>query len=1024
MIKINSRNTHAFSCRNTAKLKSKYNFNLKIRFIQTVSQFVNNPFIHSSSLKNEIHNCKFSFAQKFKNISYQYNCHNYFVNSYSTYIDVNEIGVQLLPEDIHYEVFGKNISKIAESFGKTSEKNANDESKSPQSSSETHSNIVNLSKEHLKRQGLFNEGQAPVYNELYAKLNIKNSSIQAKNIRDHFKKISLDTYSDYLSLAKAFVSSDKPAQIPSSEIIIKSGWVRYVFDQNSNTYSHESVIGIKEDALVFDIENLTTLSPYPLLASAVTSEATYLWISPYITGESNSPNHLIKISEPSSKKAKIIIGHNISYDRARIFEEYSYTSTLNRFIDTMSLHIATSGLCSQQRPIYNKVSKILKDENYSPENSIFISKFGKMASVSSTNGLKAAVKFHNNIDLDKDIRDTFVTGCISDIRENILPLIDYCTNDVLATLDLYKTLFPKYLKLCPHPASFAGMLIMTNSFLPIYLPQWESFVNTCEQKSESITKELQDKLVELALLAIECKDPHSDPWLKNLDWTPFKIKTTKAKVNKYGKILPGGEPKLFKNFKKYSKDELDFLTGKPKWFTDCYDFESKKIIITFKQQLTPYLLKLTWLNYPLYYSKNFGWTFVVPRSQLDKVDLLSKNNSSLADLSGLNESSEDDIFRSNLILIAKMPILKFTSEIENKNYEPIPASDTENYYFRIPHKDGENANCGNPLSKNYLSSIENNVLGSSFEISKEAIQMNTLTSYWVSVRKRVIGQFVVPMNDKLKSEHTSSIKSDHLGMILPQLVPMGTITRRGVEPTWATASNAKKNRIGSEIKTLIRSPTICSTETGQKQSFKVVGADVDSEELWISSLMGDAQFGSHGSTALGYMTLLGTKSQGNDMHSATAKILGIDRNNAKVFNYSRIYGAGVKHATQLLCQYNSNITQPDALKLAKNLYLKTKGVKMNSMGFESEFFSLKENDPNSEKEKGSLNQAPELQEKNINNVDTKPKKRQFWAGGSESYMFNSLEDVALSDDPRTPVLKCGIVDGLQAKSAGESVSRI
>ncbi|OMJ28872.1 DNA polymerase gamma, partial [Smittium culicis] len=930
MIKINPRNTHVFSYRNTAKLKSKYNFDHKIRFIHTVSQFVNNPFIHSSRLKNKYHNFRISFAQNFKNLDNQYNSHIYLANSYSTYLDVNEIGVQLLPENIHYEVFGKNVNEIEKNFGKASEARTFDDSKSPQSSSKIHTNIVSLSKEHLKRQGLFKEGQAPVYNEQYANLNIKNSSIQAKNIRDHFKKISLDTYSDYLSLANTFVSSDKPAQIPSSEIVVKSGWIRYTFDKNSNTYSHESVIGIKEDALVFDIENLITLSPYPLMASAVTSEATYVWISPYITGESNSPNHLIKISDPSSKKAKIIIGHNISYDRSRIFEEYSYTSTLNRFIDTMSLHIATSGLCSQQRPIYNKVTKILKDDNYSPENSIFISKFGKMASVSSTNGLKAAVKFHNNVDLDKDVRDTFVTGCISGIRENILPLIDYCINDVLATLDLYKTLFPKYLKLCPHPASFAGMLIMTNSFLPIYLPQWESFVNTCEQKSDSITKELQDKLVELALLAIECSDPHSDPWLKNLDWTPFKIKTTKAKVDKYGKILPGGEPKLFKHFKKYSKDELDFLTGKPKWFTDCYDFESKKIIITFKQQLTPYLLKLSWLNYPLYCSKSFGWTFVVPRSHLDNVDLLSNNNSSSDHLSGLNESknendsAENDKFRSNLLLIAKLPILKFTSEIENKNYEPIPASDTENYYFRIPHKDGESANCGNPLSKNYLSHIENNVLGSSFEISKEAIQMNTLTSYWVSVRKRVIGQFVVPMNDKLKSDHTNPIKSDHLGMILPQLVPMGTITRRGVEPTWATASNAKKNRIGSEIKTLIRSPTICSTETGRKQSFKVVGADVDSEELWISSLMGDAQFGSHGSTALGYMTLLGTKSQGNDMHSATAKILGIDRNNAKVFNYSRIYGAGVKHATQLLCQYNSNITQPDALKLAKNLYLKTK----------------------------------------------------------------------------------------------------
>lgn len=46
--------------------------------------------------------------------------------------------------------------------------------------------------------------------------------------------------------------------------------------------------------------------------------------------------------------------------------------------------------------------------------------------------------------------------------------------------------------------------------------------------------------------------------------------------------------------------------------------------------------------------------------------------------------------------------------------------------------------------------------------------------------------------------------------------------------------------------------------------------------------MGDAQFGMHGSTALGWMTLEGTKAQGTDLHSKTAEILGISRNDAKV----------------------------------------------------------------------------------------------------------------------------------------------
>lgn len=58
-----------------------------------------------------------------------------------------------------------------------------------------------------------------------------------------------------------------------------------------------------------------------------------------------------------------------------------------------------------------------------------------------------------------------------------------------------------------------------------------------------------------------------------------------------------------------------------------------------------------------------------------------------------------------------------------------------------------------------------------------------------------------------------------------------------------------------------------------------------SEELWIASLVGDAQFKLHGGNALGFMTLEGTKSAGTDLHSRTASILGISRNDAKVITF-------------------------------------------------------------------------------------------------------------------------------------------
>lgn len=79
-----------------------------------------------------------------------------------------------------------------------------------------------------------------------------------------------------------------------------------------------------------------------------------------------------------------------------------------------------------------------------------------------------------------------------------------------------------------------------------------------------------------------------------------------------------------------------------------------------------------------------------------------------------------------------------------------------------------------------------------------------------------------------------------------------------------------------------------------------VGADVDSQELWIASILADAQFaGMHGkrreganigcrnrfcsgSTAFGWMNLQGKKKDGTDLHSKVAEMVGISRDQAKV----------------------------------------------------------------------------------------------------------------------------------------------
>lgn len=97
----------------------------------------------------------------------------------------------------------------------------------------------------------------------------------------------------------------------------------------------------------------------------------------------------------------------------------------------------------------------------------------------------------------------------------------------------------------------------------------------------------------------------------------------------------------------------------------------------------------------------------------------------------------------------------------------------------------------------------------------------------------------------------------------------------------------------------------------------------------------------------------------------------------EVFNYGRIYGAGLKFAVQLLHQFNPTISDVDAERVAGELYESTKGSKSKSKSFNF--------------------------------------GRPFWKGGTESVVFNKLEAIAEQDVPRTPVLGCAITEALMQR---------
>lgn len=60
------------------------------------------------------------------------------------------------------------------------------------------------------------------------------------------------------------------------------------------------------------------------------------------------------------------------------------------------------------------------------------------------------------------------------------------------------------------------------------------------------------------------------------------------------------------------------------------------------------------------------------------------------------------------------------------------------------------------------------------------------------------------------------------------------------------------------------------------------------------------------------------------MHSKTAAVSGISREHAKVLNYARIYGAGVKFAERLLLQFNRTMSPNEAKLKARAMFQMTK----------------------------------------------------------------------------------------------------
>uniref|UniRef100_A0A672G623 DNA polymerase subunit gamma-1 n=1 Tax=Salarias fasciatus TaxID=181472 RepID=A0A672G623_SALFA len=1022
----------------------------------------------------------------------------------TTEIRLNPLNIQMLSRNLHEQVFR----------GQEPEYREED---------------VKRSIRHLQRHQLWGKEAS-----LLPDVELKLPQMYGKNIDEHFRILAQKQSLPYLEAASKLQQAGLPA-LPQ-EWSWEVGWTRYGTDG-----SCQKVDFPEESALVFDVEVCTTEGQCPTLAVAVSPTnwnfvfsqrsydcnvmllfSRYSWCSKRLIEERYTWSNqltladLIPLETPFNSarppggqwKERLVVGHNVSFDRSFIKEQYLLKGSKVRFMDTMSLHMAISGLTGFQRTLWmaNKLGK----KRGVQEVKAHLKKTGQKrdgpmvgswdwVNISSINNLADVHALYvGGPPLQKEARDIFVKGSMTDVRNNFQELMRYCAMDVQATHEVFTEQLPLFMERCPHPVTLAGMLEMGVSYLPVN-QSWKRYLEDSQDVYDELEREMRKSLMTLADDACQLLQDDrykDDPWLWDLEWDVQEFKQKKVATSKKKNAKKAAETKTATPLPEWEEDpgppteeemagpaasrlavdklketvnrlpkRRQHLPGHPGWYrklcekmSDEESWSPGASLISLQMRLTPKLMGLTWDGFPLHYTDKHGWGYLVP-GRRDNLNLQEENTgpvcphraiesvyreyceqNSKGQPENLDSSPAEDLNWTDSAVWQKVEELSSVESlaeengirttqspedlhrVEDQSHCPHHGNGPYNdvdipgcWFFKLPHKDGNHNNVGSPFSKDFLAKMEDGTLraGRGGTNATRALEINKMMSFWRNAHKRISSQMVLWLRKgelpRIVSRHKEFDEEGQYGAILPQVVTAGTVTRRAVEPTWLTASNARRDRVGSELKAMVQVPP----------GYHLVGADVDSQELWIAAVLGEAHFaGMHGCTAFGWMTLQGKKSQGTDLHSRTADTVGISREHAKVFNYGRIYGAGQPFAERLLMQFNHRLSQTEAASKARQMYALTKGLRRYHLSEDGEWLVSELGIDVQREEDGSISLEELRRISRLASQSSRRKRwdvvgKRVWAGGTESDMFNKLENIAHSAQPATPVLGCRISRALE-----------
>lgn len=485
------------------------------------------------------------------------------------------------------------------------------------------------------------------------------------DIRQHFELAAKEFIGDQVDLIDQYVKTKELPPFDINKLVYRRGWTRY--EWINNDWVSQSVQTPTEKLFIFDCETFVKGGSYPVIGTAISDKALYVWLAKEII-EKNLFNRdewdqfgLIDVGEDN-----VIIGHNVSYDRIRSKRAYDLTKQPdNYWLDTMSMHISSSGLASGQRYIYTVKEKVKRTPEKVTEKEMLISNVNpSWYHYGSTNSLVECYNHHvvggsffkDELTItDKKTRDLFVSAnTMNDLQADKTKLIDYAIKDVYYTAELAKAVWPKYRRATPSYVSYAGHVYLLTSKIPL-VDNWEEWIGDCESIYQEqlgeistivndIVRDLMVKWSDLFKQDLDTLeglfiDQGYELFLKATDRSVVdSFLLGKSTFNSYF-YTPKGN---FRKFKPFPVNKLVEIADKlhinwyvktktlfedDLWYSQldwspCY-YKSKWCPMWFlpwakdpdykatnKTNITHLLLKLTWEGKPVYLSESEGWCFI------------------------------------------------------------------------------------------------------------------------------------------------------------------------------------------------------------------------------------------------------------------------------------------------------------------------------------------------------------------------------------------------------------------------------